>query len=98
MLRQDRSMDVRAQSGRVSESCTKCTNETTHFERLECTIEWTMAPKAPLLPTTPTARPGLVDLSPSKRQSRSAKENEDCTSRENLALQAKQTEHKACAL
>ena len=66
----------------------------------------TMPPKAPLLPTTrmatrvsnKTARPGLVDLSPSKRQSRSAKENEGCTSQENLALQAKQAEQKARAL
>ena len=65
-----------------------------------------MPPKVPLMPTAramatrasnKTARPGLVDLSPSKRE-RNLKRNDIPTSQDNPALRAKQLEEQAKAL
>ena len=65
-----------------------------------------MPPKVPLMPTAhtmatcasnKTARPGLVDLSPSKRE-RNPKRNDIPTSQDDPALRAKQLEEQAQAL
>ena len=65
-----------------------------------------MPPKIPLMPTARTmatrpsnknARPGLVDLSPSKRE-RNPKRNDTPTSQNDPALQAKELEQQTHAL